>query len=78
MALARCVTCGRQQGLKRSYTHPHEQICLPANHVVLCGGDGCTRLAMIWLTDVLPGRTPRWERTDQVVGAALDASILSS
>ena len=53
MALARCVTCGRghPQGLKRNYTHPHEQISLPTNQVVLCGAKGCTRLAMIWLTD---------------------------
>ena len=53
MALARCAACGRRrpQGLKHNYTHPHEQISLPANHVVLCGGKGCTRLAMIWLTD---------------------------
>jgi hypothetical protein len=51
MALARCVTCGSPQGLKHNYTHPHDQISLPANHVVLCGASGCTQLAMIWLTD---------------------------
>ena len=51
MALARCLTCGRPQGLKHNYTYPHEQISLPANHVVFCGAKGCTRLAMIWLTD---------------------------
>jgi hypothetical protein len=53
MALARCTTCGRgrQQGLKHNYTHPHEQISLPANRLVFCGAKGCTRLAMIWLTD---------------------------
>jgi hypothetical protein len=50
MALARCATCGRPQGFKLNYTHPHEQ-APPANHVVLCGAKGCTRLAKIWLTD---------------------------
>ena len=51
MALARCVTCGRPQGLKLNYTHSHEQISLSANYVARCGAKGCTRLAMIWLTD---------------------------
>jgi hypothetical protein len=51
MALARCVTCGRPQGLKLNYTHPHEQTSLSAKHVVFCGAKGCTRFAMIWLTD---------------------------
>ena len=51
MALARCATCRRPQGLKHNYTHPHDQISLPAKHMVFCGAKGCTRLAMIWLTD---------------------------
>jgi hypothetical protein len=51
MALARCLTCGHPQGLKLSYTHPHEQISLPAKRMVFCGATGCTRLATIWLTD---------------------------
>jgi hypothetical protein len=51
MALARCATCGRPQGLKLNYTHPHEQISLSANYMARCGAKGCTRFAMIWLTD---------------------------
>jgi hypothetical protein len=48
MALARCETCGRPQGLKQTYTHAHALISLDR---VLCGATGCTQLAMIWLTD---------------------------
>jgi len=51
MALARCATCRRPQGLKHNYIHPHDQISLPAKHLDFCRAKGCTRLAMIWLTD---------------------------
>jgi hypothetical protein len=51
MALARCEKCGSTQGLKRTYTHHHDQVSSPSKRGLLCNARKCTRLALIWLTD---------------------------
>jgi hypothetical protein len=51
MASARCENCGSPQGLKHTYTHPHEQVSSPSKKGLLCSTRNCTRLALIWLTD---------------------------
>ena len=50
MALARCETCGRPQGLKQNYSHFHSPDS-SRHRVILCGAANCTRRALIWLTD---------------------------
>jgi hypothetical protein len=51
MASARCETCGSPQGLKHTYTHPHDQVSSPSKKGLLCNARKCTRLAQIRLTD---------------------------
>jgi hypothetical protein len=52
MAIARCEVCSHAEGLKKQYPHEHAPVEGLANRrPILCGGPGCKRLALIWLTD---------------------------
>lgn len=52
MAIARCEVCGKPQGMKQDYVHPHATTeASPVNPRILCGATSCVRIAAIWLTD---------------------------
>jgi hypothetical protein len=52
MAIARCETCGRPQGLKRSYIHYHAlSTSFSLKNKIFCGAPACVHPGCIWLTD---------------------------
>jgi len=50
MAIARCETCGRPQGLKQDYSYFHS-LASSVSKNIFCGSQACGKRGFIWLTD---------------------------
>jgi len=73
MALARCETCGRPQGLKQDYAHFHAPDSVTRN--ILCGSPTCARPASLWLTDVEEHQYLGGQRIFRVSNRTLDVRV---
>ncbi len=50
MAIVRCESCGRPQGLKSDYSYVHTVVPTGAR-MILCCAPSCARPGFIWLTE---------------------------
>jgi hypothetical protein len=70
MALVRCARHGKPRGRTYRYTRSVKPVGWP-DTAAICGGSGCTRAGLIWLTDRESGAYDQGKRVFEFNNASM-------